>query len=129
MAPWLQIIIAVVLVVLCAVLVPLLLQLQRTARSVQCLAESAQRDLNEIAGDLHQVRTRMDQLADLAASSMALPATLGELMVSLSRSLPDLLGRQTSGWIGIALAGLKFFMGSFMKAKAKEPEPEPTDLP
>lgn len=133
MTPLLQIVIALVLLVLCGVLVPLLLQLRRTARSVQELAESARQDLNVIATDLHHVRGRLDQLADLAASSMALPATLGDLMGSLSRSIPDLLGRQASGWIGIVIAGLKFAMDQFLRPKQRRPEPEPeaeaTDLP
>jgi hypothetical protein len=122
MAPFLQILIALAVVVLCACLVPLLLQLRRTAASIQALAESARMDLNGISSDLHQVRTRVDQLADLAAASMALPASLGEMMTTLARSIPDMLGRPSSGWIGLLLSGLKLFLSGTKRPKEKSNE-------
>jgi hypothetical protein len=122
MALFLQILIALVLVVLCACLVPLLLQLRRTAASLQALAESAKVDLNAISGDLHQVRTRVDQVADLTAASMALPASLGEMMATLARTLPDMLGRPSSGWIGLLLSGIRLLFSGTHHPKEKAHE-------
>ena len=126
MAPMLQIVIAGVLVALCVCLVPLILQLRRTAAAVEKLAESARQDLNGIAGDVHQVRLRVDQVADLAAAGLSVPATLGEWLTRMLTNLPDLLDRKSSGWISLVMAGLKVALKLFLSPKpAPAPAPQP----
>ena len=66
MSWWLQVILALVLLVVGGFLVQLLLQLRRTAAAVQALAESARKDLDLITADVHHLRARVDGLADLA---------------------------------------------------------------
>jgi ABC-type transporter Mla subunit MlaD len=63
-------------------LVPLLIQLSRTARGVEVFLRSAQRDLAQLADDTHASRERVD---DLAAS---LQVSLDEF-AALSRTLGD----------------------------------------
>ena len=113
----LQIVIAVVLVALCAFLVPLLIQLRRTAAAVERLAESAREDLKGIAEDVHQVRQRVDGLADLAATSLSFPANLGELIASLVRAVPDLLARKSPGWVSLILKGLSYLGAFFLRPR------------
>jgi len=115
MAPMLQIVIAVVLVVLCAALVPLLLQMKRTAAAVERLADSAREDLGGIARDIHEVRTRLDGLADLAAATLALPAALGDAVARLFRTMPE--EARTPRWVGLVLAGLKWVLNTFLRPK------------
>jgi len=117
MAQMLQIITAAVLVALCVCLVPLLLQLKRTAVALERLADSAREDLGGIARDVHEVRRRLDGLADLAAAGMALPVSLGESLARLFQCLPDALERRTSGWLGLVIAGLKLVLGAFLRPK------------
>ena len=130
MAPMLQIIIAAVLVALCACLVPLLLQLRRTARAVEKFADSARQDLSGMAGDVHQVRQRVDQVADLAAAGLALPGSLGEWLARAVFKLPDLMERKSSGWLSLLMTGLQVALQVFLRSKAAPPAPaEPAPAP
>ena len=129
MALTLQIITAGVLVALCACLVPLLLQLRRTAKAVEKLADSARQDLQAIAGDVHQVRQRVDQVAELAVAGLAIPSTLGEWLTRAVTKLPDLMDRKSPGWISLLMTGLGVALRVFLRPKTaapSQPEPEAT---
>jgi hypothetical protein len=124
MAFWLQIVLAVVLVAVAACLIPLLLQLRRTATAVQHLAESARTDLQQVAADVHHLRNRADELADLATSSMELPMSIGRIVAGTATALETYLGRGTPAWLGALLTGLKFAFNLIRRpskaAKSKE---------
>ena len=74
MSWWLQVILALVLLVVGGFLVQLLFQLRRTAAAVQALAESAREDLDLITADVHHLRTRVDGLADQATGASNCPS-------------------------------------------------------
>jgi len=110
MAIWLQIVLAVVLVTLGAFLVPLLLQLRRTAAAVERLAESARLDLDQIANDVHHLRARVDGLADLAAESLELPIGIGRIVTMLVKALELIVGKGAPVLLGSLLTGLRFVL-------------------
>lgn len=117
MAWWLQVIIAIVLVVLCGALVPLLLQLRRTAAAVEVLADSARADLGQITADIHHVRVRADDLVDMAAASLAGPASLGQFAVGAVNAVESLLGKGGVGWLGPLLTGLRWVLKFLRRPK------------
>jgi hypothetical protein len=117
MALWLQIILAIVLLALGVCLVPLLLQLRRTAASVQLLADSARVDIRQIADDVHHLRSRADELADLAAVSLALPLGLGRILASIAHGLESFLGNVGLPWMGALLTVVKFFLNLVRRPK------------
>jgi len=122
MAIWLQIILAIVLVAVGACLVPLLLQLRRTAASVQVLAESARVDLRQITEDVHHLRTRADGLADLAVASLEWPMGLGRIVSGAVTALESVLGGG-GPWMGALLTGLRFVLNLIRRPKtAAEPK-------
>jgi hypothetical protein len=118
---WLQIILAIVLVALAACLVPLLLQLRRTAASVQHLAESAREDIRQIATDVHHLRTRADELADLAAITLELPLGLGRIITGFAQGLEVFLTKGGLPWMTAILTVIKFVLNLFRRPK-KEAE-------
>jgi hypothetical protein len=120
MAPLLQIVIALVLLALCACLVPLILQMRRTARAVELLADSARQDLAGMAQDLHQVRARVDQVADLAAASLAVPASLGEGLSWMFRGRPEAGGPKAPAWLELIRSGLDLVLTVFLGGKEKK---------
>lgn len=127
MAAWLQIILAIAIVAVCACLVPLLLQLRRTAVSVQHLAESARADLRQITDDVHHVRQRADALADMALASMEWPMGLGRIVSGAVQTLETFLG-QGGPWMGALLTGLKFVLNLFRRPKkAAETKEAPSE--
>jgi hypothetical protein len=118
MAFALQIITAVVLLALGACLVPLLLQLRRTAAAVEALALSAREDLRQIAADVHQVRRRAEGLADLATEALSMPAKASGFLSNLTRGLPSLLGKGRFTLAGALLTGVRFALHWFRRRKA-----------
>jgi hypothetical protein len=94
METWLQIVVAVVVVAVGGCLVPLILQLRRTARSVEALAESARADLGRIAQDIHETRVGVDKVVGLVERSLEFPC-------HHVRSLHHLPAR----WASIAVGG------------------------
>jgi hypothetical protein len=110
MATWLQVILAIVLVGVGICLVPLLLQLRRTAAAVQQLAESARGDLRQVADDVHHLRGRADELADMAAASLELPLGLGRVLAGVGQGLEGFLSRDRAPWLSALLTGLKFVL-------------------
>jgi uncharacterized membrane protein len=126
MALWLQVLLAIVLVALCACLVPLLLQLRRTAAAVQQLAESARTDLHQVAADVHHLRERADALAELAAVSMQLPLGLSRIVAGTAQAIETLLVKGGIPWISAVVAGLKFVINFFRRpAPAAETKEAP----
>jgi hypothetical protein len=123
MATWLQVILAIVLVGVGVCLVPLLLQLRRTAAAVQQLAESARGDLRQVADDVHHLRGRADELADMAASSMELPLGLGRILAGVGQGLEGFLARDGAPWLSALLTGLKFVI-SFIRRSRKADGPK-----
>jgi hypothetical protein len=117
---FLQIVIAVVLLALCAFLVPLLTQMRRTARAVELLADSARQDLDGMAQDLHQVRARVDQVADLVAATLAVPASLGEGLSWLFRRHPEEVGPKAPAWLELIRSGLDLVLSVFLGGKEKK---------
>jgi hypothetical protein len=125
MATWLQIILAIVLLGLSAFLVPLLLQLRRTAAAVEQLAESAREDLKQVAGDVHHLSTRADALADLAVTSLQFPLGLSRIVAGTAQALETFLGKAEVPWMGALLAGVKIAMNFFRRpGKAAETKEE-----
>ena len=121
MAIWLQIILGIVLLAVCACLVPLLLQLRRTATSVQQLAESAREDLRQIAADVHHLRGRADELADMAAAGMGLPMSIGRIVTGAVQTMESLLTRVGPPWLEVMLTGLKFILNMVRRPKPADP--------
>jgi hypothetical protein len=126
MAIWLQIILAIVLVAVCACLVPLLLQLRRTAASVQQLADSAREDLHQISADVHHLRERADTLADLAAASLAFPMGLGRIVSGAAQALEGFLAKAGPPWVTALLTGLKFVLNLVRRPKKTDETKEAT---
>jgi len=115
MAWWLQVIIAIVLVVLCGALVPLLLQLRRTAAAVEGLAQSARADL----GQIHHLRIRADGLVDLATSSLEGAVSLGRFTSGAVHAVEALLGKGGLGWLSPLLTGVKFVVNFLRRPKRR----------
>lgn len=86
----LEITLILVLIALAIGLVPLLYQLRRTAQNLDLFLLSTQKDLTQIAEDVHASRLRMDSLAGSLAGS------LRELSV-FARSVGD-VGVTVSEW-------------------------------
>ena len=104
----LKLVLMVVLIVLVAFLAPLLLQLYRTAKAVQALAESAQVDLRRISQEIHEARLQMDRVAGLAEQSLALPSAMGALAASFTRSAASFLDEKGTPWVSLLVTALKF---------------------
>jgi hypothetical protein len=124
MAIWLQIILGIVLLAVCACLVPLLLQMRRTAASVQQLAESAREDLRQIAADVHHLRGRADVLADMAAAGMEMPMSIGRIVNSTVLTVESLLTKVGPPWLEVMLTGLKFVLNLVRRPKSAAPTKE-----
>jgi hypothetical protein len=124
MAIWLQVILAIVLLVLCACLVPLLLQLRRTAASVQTLADSARQDLRQISADVHHLRERADGLADLATASLEFPMGLSRIVSGTAQALEGFLAKAGPPWLEALLTGLKFVLNLIRRPKKPAVTPE-----
>lgn len=124
MAVWLQVIVGVAVVLVVAFLVPLLMQLRLTAGAVQRLAESAREDLDSITADVRQVRQRVDSVADLAAQSLEVPATISALFGGLGRAVPSLLGRPSLPWLEALVTGVEFAINWFKRRREAAPPKE-----
>ncbi|MDR3672643.1 MAG: hypothetical protein P4L36_17485 [Holophaga sp.] len=117
MAIWLQVILAIVLVGVGACLVPLLLQLRRTAASVQLLAESAREDIRQISSDVHHLRERADGLADLATASLEFPIGISRIVSGTAQALEGFLAKAGPPWLEALLTGLKFVLNLVRRPK------------
>jgi hypothetical protein len=127
MAIWLQVILAIVLVAVCACLVPLLLQLRRTAAAVEQLAESARADLRQVAADVHHLRSRADELADLASASLELPLGIGRILSGTAKAVETFLVQGGLPWMSALLSGLKFVLQFIRRRKGAEAKEAPNE--
>ncbi|HTL98134.1 MAG TPA: hypothetical protein VL181_04955 [Holophagaceae bacterium] len=110
------------LAALAAGLVPLLLQLRRTAQSLDAFLISSTKDLAQIAGDVHASRLRMDHLAGSLQTSVDELLGFVRLMGEAGRAVKSyharFLGtvesasRNLGGVIGGISAVLAFFKRS-----------------
>jgi len=115
----LEITLILVLIALAVGLVPLLHQLRRTAQSLDLFLLSTQKDLTQIAEDVHASRLRMDTLAGSLAESLGelsvFARSIGEVGATVSewhtrfRNTIDSASRNFGGVIGGISAVLAFF--------------------
>ena len=123
----LHFILVLAVVVLAAFLIPLLIQLHRTAKAVEALAENARQDLASIAEDVHEARLQMEKVATLAEQTLAFPAAAGSLAASLTRSLGTLLTGTASPWMEAAVAALRLAIDYLRRPKEASQDKEKTD--
>jgi hypothetical protein len=126
MALWLQVVLALILGLLCWFLVPLLLQLRRTAAAVERLAEGARQDLHQMAADVHHLRGRADELADMATASLELPIGISRIASGLARTVEAFLGKADLPWISALMAGIKWAMNLIRRPGKKSETEEAT---
>ena len=89
----LPITLSLAVVVLTVFLVLLLIQARRTAAAVERLAESAVRDLHQVSTDIHEVRMRVDEMAELAKGTLELPSALTQVVSGIVRGMPAFFQR------------------------------------
>jgi len=123
----LEIVLAVVALVLGACLVPLLLQMRRTAKAVQELAESARLDLNRIAQDVHQTCGQVDKVTALVEKSLEFPASASGLAAVLLRSLSALFGPTSAPWLEGLVTAVKMGLDFLRRPRRAAPAKENTD--
>ncbi|HEX9082095.1 MAG TPA: hypothetical protein VF768_07440, partial [Holophagaceae bacterium] len=87
----------------------LLVQARRTAASVERLAERAAEDLHQMAGDVHEVRLKVVEVAELARGAFELPSTLTQVVAGVVRGLPVFFARRRASgrFIEALLTGLQ----------------------
>ena len=115
----LEITLIVVLVVVAVALVPLLVQLLRTAQGVEIFLVSLRKDVSQIAEDVHASRLRMDHLAITMQDSLSdfsvFAKSIGELGGSVKdlhdrfRNSLELASRTFGGVLGGLSSVLAFF--------------------
>ncbi len=127
MSTLLQVVIALAVVALTAALIPLLLQLRRTAQAVEGFAKSAGTDLTRISEDVHATRERVEGLADLAQKGLEHPGPIGQVVFGLVGALPSLLHPRPQGTnlVELLVTGLRsalsFFRGATSPASQEDP--------
>jgi uncharacterized protein YoxC len=125
----LEITLILVLIALAVGLVPLLIQLRRTAQGLDLFLLSTSKDLAQIAEDVHASRLRMDHLAGSLTDSLGGFSTfansIGEVGATVKewhthfRSTIESASRNIGGLIGGISAAL-----AFLKSKSTAHEPE-----
>ena len=125
----LEVTLIVVLAALALGLVPLLIQLRRTAQGMDAFLLSAKKDLSQIAEDVHASRVRMDHLGDSLQTSLVELSTFARAVGDVGRTVRDFhtlfhgtlesASRNLGGIIGGITTALAFFKG-----KRTPPDPE-----
>jgi len=123
----LQIILSISIVTITAFLVMLLIQARHTAASVQRFADSATQDLNLVAKDVHELRMRADEVAQLALQAFEEPSLLTQVIAGIVRGLP---GRQgppagSGSFFETLLTGIQTVLHLFRGRKAQRPKEDP----
>lgn len=123
----LPITLSLAVVVLTVFLVLLLIQARRTAAAVERLAESAVRDLHQVSTDIHEVRMRVDEVADLAKNTLSLPSTLTQVVSGIIRGMPAFFTRRrSSGNIySMLLTGIRTVLHLFGTSSSTPPKEAP----
>lgn len=125
----LQIILSLSVVTLTVFLVLLLIQARKTAAAAERLAESAIRDMRQVADDIHDVRQHVDEIVShTRSSSMNLPAMLTHIAAGAVQALPNLFRRPDPGdWLNPLLTGIQTairLVRRFRANHSKEPSHE-----
>lgn len=122
----LQILAAVSLVVLMAYLVPLLIQLRKTAAAVEHLSRQAEHDLAAALAEIQGVRARVDEVAELAKRGLDQGSPMSHMVSGILRAIPALLGRAPSApnFFETLLTGLASALHWFRRAKPARPQEE-----
>lgn len=104
----LQLVLCFLAVALVAFLVPLILQLKASARSVQLLADSAREDLRQMAHDVHQARLQVERVAVMVEKGLDFPATASAIGSRLIRTLAGSSSLWLTGLVTAIKLGLDF---------------------
>lgn len=123
----LQIVLILFLVAVGAYLIPLLVQLRRTARAVETLAQGAKEDLSSIAGDVHQARAQLDKVSGMVEASLAMPSTIGASVARFVQSLSGMLERARSPWMDAAVTAGRIAVDLFSRPRGTASPKEKTD--
>lgn len=127
MSPLLEITLIVVLVALAVGLVPLFFQMRRTIQSLDAFLITAQKDLRQIAEDIHASRLRLDHLAASLQSSVDELSTFAHVVGDAGRALKGahIRVRQTletaAEYLGGIVGGISSVL-SFFKTKPTSQE-------
>ena len=127
MSNLLQVVLALAVAALTAALIPLFIQLRRTAQAVEQFSKRAEQDLSQMAEDLHATRLRVEGLADLAQRGLEHPGPLGQVVFGLVGALPALLNPPRTGpnIVDLLVTGfrtaLSFFRGHSQAASQEAP--------
>ncbi len=124
MSPILQITLAILLLALGAALVPLLLQLRKTAMAMEELAKSTQRDISRVADDVHQIRIQVDEVTVMAKEALSLPSTINRGLQDIFHAVPSIFNPKGSqfSWMNLLLGGVQAVMGLFNRPAAPTKE-------
>jgi cell division protein FtsL len=125
MSLFLQVILSAVLLLVSAFLVPLLIQARRTALAVQRFAESAAQDLQLVRQDVHGMRTRVDEVAQLARVSLEHPSVLTQVVAGVASGLRRSCRPPTGPepWLEALVTGLQSAL-HWMRGRAEPPQKE-----
>jgi uncharacterized protein YoxC len=125
----LQITLILVLVALAVALVPLLLQLHKTARGLDAFLIAVKNDVTQITDDVHASRLRMDHLASSLQGSLVELASFSKALGEVGDTVRDVNIRFRHGLESASL-GLGGVMGwisavlAFFKSKQSPHEHE-----
>ena len=124
----------VVLAVSAGALVPLLVQLRRTAKGLDAFLASSGKDLSQIAEDVHASRLRMDRLASSLQTTLDDVSEFTQGMSEAGRTVKALNARlhatieSASRTLGGVLGGVGAVL-AFLKPKPQSHQPEPENHP
>lgn len=123
----LQVVLALAVAALTAALIPLLFQLRRTAAAMEQFAHDASRDLNRVATDLHETRTRIESLADLAQEQLEHPGLVSQIAFGVARAVPVILNPEKGrgNLLETMMAGVDMITALFRQRSTPQPHPTP----
>ena len=124
MSTALQIVLCLSVATLTVFLVLLLIQARRTAAAMEKLAEDATRDLRQVAEDIHEVRSQVDEVARMAHTAFALPSATTQVVAGIVRALPVFFGhrKHASTWIDSLLTGIQTALHLMSRPSASQPK-------
>lgn len=118
----LQIVLVLAVLALVGFLVPLLVQLRRTARAAEELARSARRDLDRMTQDVHHMRLRVEELSGTVQEALELPSAISRTLSGLLQAVPALFGRKEGGTgsLELLVAGIQAATSLIRRPRAAE---------
>lgn len=124
MSPILQISLAILLLGLGAALIPLLIQLRKTAIAMEELAKSTQQDISRVADDVHQIRIQVDEVTVMAKEALSLPSTINHGLQEFFHAVPSLFNPKGSqfSWMNMLLGGIQTVISLFKRPSAPSKE-------